>query len=295
MQYPTARHPSDSEICTICPKKDHKRAALLYDKIFVPPGDFDFLDTPVELTFGDSLGPDGPTDWDLFLEYGLNVYQMTNRGPLGQDTFVAMCYSGLSVVSSYKTIRFDPDAEHVTGYLNQGDSRTEIPLADASSLPKLPNQVDTFTAVISNLPLVDDNTGWDEILEFRRDKISVAKSRKFRMWLREAGRANSEAQVRDLMSQMLDDYSAALKKHSIKTVASGLTLVAAAGGAALAAGFAGTVVTALSAGIGITSGAIAWILKQRCDQDDVQRGKGSELAVLYEARERFAHDRKKTK
>jgi hypothetical protein len=289
MQYPIARHPYENEICTICPKRDHKRAALLYDRIFIPPGDFDFLDTPVELTFGDNrgdnLGDNGLSNWQLWFEYGLNVYTATNRGMLAYDKYVAMCYPSLSVVSGFKSEPFDSDGKPVHFYLN--NSETEVPVADASSLPKLPKQIDTFTAVISNLPLVDDNTGWDEILEFRRDKISVSKSRRFRMWLREASRATSETQVEDLISQMLDDYSTALKKHSIKTAASGLTLVAAAGGAALAAGSAGTVVAALSAGVGITSGAIAWILKQRCDEDDVRRGKGSEIAVIYDAVERF--------
>jgi hypothetical protein len=286
MRYPPARHPFDSDICVICPARDHKRASLIYNKIFVPAADLDFLDTPPEVTFGDDFGPNHP-DWDSWFTLGLNVFSLTNRGMLGYDHYIAICYgeNGLTVVRGYSSDSFGNDKIDTSKISKNRDPQYAV--MDASAFPIIENRAVAYSAVLSNIPLISNTTSWDEILEFRKDKCSVEKSRRLRMWMRDASRAGSDAEAQDVVSQLLDDYTAAMRKHAIKTVAGGLTLVAAAGGAALAALAAGSPIAALSAGIGMASGTVAWILKQHCDYDDIKRGKGAEVAVFYEAAKRF--------
>lgn len=276
MRYAASRTPRQTDLCTISPPAQHKRAALLFDRIFVPAGDFDYIDTPEPITFGEFFETSHP-DWDLWLRYGLNVYAVVDdRGRalppltpgrhkmLGFDRYLANRYAaqGVTVVSGYRS-----EASFRAAFADSGASLA-------------------YHAALANLPVLDDTTAWDEILAFRDDPDSFSKSRRLRRWLFEGVRASSPGHAADIVSGMVDDYRATLRKHGMKTLAGGLTLFAAAFGAGVAAASAG-VIGALAAGLAVSAGTVAWLIKHETDLDDIERGKNSEIAIIYEALERF--------
>lgn len=263
MRYDTDRFPDDGDLCTVCPPAQHKSAALFFNRIFVPVGEFDYIDTPQQITFGYDFGSDHP-DWELWMRFGLNVFAYTDRGMLGFDRYVTSRYAnqGITVVPGYGSARSFNSVF--------GDSGETL----------------AYHAVLANLPVISESVEWDQIMEFRNDRGSYAKSRRLRNWLREGIHASSPSEAADIVSQMIDDYATAIRKHGMKTVAGGLTLFIAAFSAGVTAA-AGGVIGAIVAGMGVATGAIAWLIKQECDLDDIERGKDSEIAIIYDAIQRF--------
>lgn len=262
MRYDVSRPPAAHHACIVCSPRLHKRAALLFDRIFVPSGDFLELEIPTELTFGHDCGVDHP-DWTLWLTYGLNVYSRTGKGMLGFDRFVSDMYRrrGFDVIAGYTTVD-----------------------AFRSDFERLPTE-DVYHAVLENIPLLSTETEWAQIMEFRNDAGAREKVRRLANWLRTGVQAKSTAHAQDLIGQMVTDYAKALHKHDLRTMAGGLTLVISATG--IAVGAATGALPALFAGLTIAGATTAWLLKQRCDRDDVERGKNSEIAIVYEARTRL--------
>lgn len=80
--------------------------------------------------------------------------------------------------------------------------------------PSGPSEV--LTAAISNIAMVDEKElSWDQVIEFRKDKETRAKYRRFVRWVDKELSTKTPAEVEDLVATRLDDYEWALKKHGL--------------------------------------------------------------------------------
>ena len=154
-----------------------------------------------------------------------------------------------------------------------------------------------YDAALSNLPLVDTNkVGWREILEFKRDTEAVRKYRDLKLWLHYVLKAESAAHATDLIAQKIEDYAWSLRKHGLKTKIGAFTQVidwkktpVIAAAAAGAGAVAGPAFGALVAGLGITGQIAAFFGERLIDLQDIERGPNREVAILYDAQQRFGH------
>lgn len=78
--------------------------------------------------------------------------------------------------------------------------------------------------------IVEKSLSWEQVLEFKRDKNSVQKLRRFRNWCTYDLKDKSINEVVEILNQSYDDYCFTLKKHGIKTkVGSFTTLLSTTG------------------------------------------------------------------
>ena len=74
-------------------------------------------------------------------------------------------------------------------------------------------------ACLENLQIVnEENTNWQQVLEFRSDSESKEKYRRMIHWLDGSMVGKSESFIQDELSLRIKDYEAAYKKHGFKTL-----------------------------------------------------------------------------
>jgi hypothetical protein len=270
--------PSSGETCTVSPYGNRKRASLLFDRIWIgrtshPLG----IEPPPELTFGaHSIDEEIPQITGSLFGQDLAGKLLTGTTEQLQSVVeraVVLAYQkvGVTVIPS-----FADNKEFSTQY-GKGEAVA-------------------YQAVLANLPVVnEDFLDWEQILQFRSDKEAVRKYRDLRLWLHHSLNAESVQHATYLISQKIDDYRWAIKKHGMQTVSKGLTQIydwkdlATAGATSTVVGAlgGGPIVSALFAVITVVPKIAAWVIDRRVTLRDVERGKNKEIAIIYEAQKRF--------
>ena len=285
------RFPNPGEICALAQIGCYKRASLLFDKIYVSPQGYQKTpNIPPELTFGDSF---------QFLEDSKGMLCMYNdhAGKFHEVEFNG--YDDVSSVSSqagkclylavalqiFQNRFIGNDNSFVFVYPNEWSFERSI--CDGKNT--------AYQAAFNNLQIVTENDlSWEQIVEFRKDKEATRKYRDLRLWLADSLKCESVSQATDLISQRIDDYEWAIKKHGFKTISgfisylidnkSFLTLLT---GASAAGFFAGTLWGAITAGLFISAELCVWISERLIELEDLRRGPGSEIAIFYDIKKSF--------
>jgi len=146
-----------------------------------------------------------------------------------------------------------------------------------------------LVASIQNLGLIDDDKlSWDQVLEIRKDKESVAKLRKLRNWAESNMEGKPLSFMTDAIGARLSDYEWSVKKHGIQTVIG--TMQSLVDPKFLAAAAITTGVGA-EFGHGLTVGAVtivgqtAWSIAERfLDLADARKGENAEVAYIHDIR-----------
>jgi hypothetical protein len=88
------------------------------------------------------------------------------------------------------------------------------------------NQGDDISITISSLKLIDTSaTGWDQIIEFRKDREAMEKLRRFRVFAYQSYAGKSHAFVEDDILTRIYDYELAVKKCGFATTSAALTTI----------------------------------------------------------------------
>ena len=83
---------------------------------------------------------------------------------------------------------------------------------------------------IKELPVPDDSTSWEQIIEYRSDPDSQSKFLALRHWMSEVARAElTPAEVEEKLEYLIDQYQKHMKVHRIKTNASTLETIVTTG------------------------------------------------------------------
>src|SRR5262245_13713485 len=91
-----------------------------------------------------------------------------------------------------------------------------------SAFPELAQEsasmVDVIDITINQIPIPDDSTSWEQILDFRNDPDTEIKFRRFRAWMNEIARAKlTPKEIEDKLAWLLDEYQQHMKLHRMKT------------------------------------------------------------------------------
>jgi hypothetical protein len=145
---------------------------------------------------------------------------------------------------------------------------------------------------LSNLDIVDEKqVTWEQVMQFRSDEEMKGKYRRLLHWIDKEMIGNPQNFVEDEISQKLEDYMSALRKHGIKTVVGTVEealdgrLITGASATAVAFANWGHPSLGILAGMGLIIGKVAVkLIKTYLDFDDIERGPNSEISWVYEVK-----------
>jgi hypothetical protein len=149
-----------------------------------------------------------------------------------------------------------------------------------------------FEAALQSIPsILEAELSWEQVVEFRKDTEAKRKLRALRSWLQSGLSAATLEEAKDKIEQKVADYEWALKKHGVKTVTGALTVVldskflgSVAGAAGVSALMGGSVWGAVTGSALMLSKMSVWIAERRMALLDIQRGSDSEVALICDAR-----------
>lgn len=293
MLYADGRHPEPGEVCTICVPSIRKRAALLYDRVYVAP-DVEEPDSddpiPPQLTIGSRQ----ITSAVVHRLIQLVARTSQNKGPDGwtpsgnekQDTEFIRRWVYEEAMQPIITTYKSKGTNLIPGYPVHPIYETQhSQTGDGFALE----------AVLSHIPVIDQaQISWEQIIDFRQDKETIRKYREFRMWLRDSLTASSPSEATELINKKLESYEWAMRKHGLATVQGALTFIfdfkklgIAATAATAGGAIAGPIGSAFAAGVAIAGQATAWAIERKIKREETQRGPDSEVAYIYDVNSRF--------
>jgi hypothetical protein len=82
-----------------------------------------------------------------------------------------------------------------------------------------PDTTPVLEVIIKSMPIPDDQTAWEDIIEFRNDPESMKRLRRLRVWVRKFAKettATSLAEMKEEIEVLLDEYEEHMKLHRMK-------------------------------------------------------------------------------
>ncbi len=80
------------------------------------------------------------------------------------------------------------------------------------------NKSDVIQITIKSLPVPDNRTSWEQILEFRSDSDSYSKFLALRNWMNEVSKGElSSIEIEQKLEYLIDQYQQHMKLHKMKT------------------------------------------------------------------------------
>lgn len=108
-----------------------------------------------------------------------------------------------------------------------------VPLTYAAPPParsKRASKADVLKILVGQLPVPDESTPWEHILEYRSDPDSQSKFLALRHWMSEVARAElTPAEVEEKLEYLIDQYQKHMRLHRMKTNAGTLETIITTG------------------------------------------------------------------
>ncbi len=250
----------------ICKIGLYERSALLFDRIITPK----FGSAPIEPPIPPSIGFYVPE-----LEQEIGGEYILDTLPHGEE----------AVLNLWVSVYNRENIEVIPVYTSE--------VALSKHFPEGPELA--FQAALQHIPVVAEaSITWDRVIDFRKDSEAIRKYRDLRLWLEMGLQAKSLPQALDIISQKIDDYTWAIKKHGLETKIGYIrqllgwkqtTILTA--GTAISTLLGGPVWGAIAAGTIISSEITASVAESKIKLEDTKRGKNREIAYLLELREKL--------
>jgi hypothetical protein len=290
-----------------------KRAALLFDRIYVHPvqrmevpNDLMFWSSGVDQRFHDLsfavlyavtkitrndvrefLGDEYPSDVQGEPDFR-DVIRAVLRDPCPDEESLQQCSRelGTVILKSHYSVQYQIVLEcgqHVVALFPSWIEYNRNVVGTSSV---------AYEAALQTIPsILEDELTWEQVVEFRKDREAKRKLRALRSWLQSGLTAATLEEATDKIEQKVANYEWALKKHGVKTVTGALTAVldskfigSVAGAAGVSALMGGSVWGALTGSALMLSKMSVWLVERRMELLDIQRGSDSEVALICDAR-----------
>lgn len=307
--------PSEGETIAIATKE--KTAALCYDRILVPR-----ISSSVGKDIPDSIRCFGESPFEIELlklvEHWKELKILKDEKIISgkNQPLLANAFQNINSISSKispdystqnkidlkqfkKNLRDNPllMASNLVRELSKSFSRkygTPVVIVCASEKEKasLYNEGDrqVVVSMFSNLKIVDEEkVTWQQVLEFRKDKNTLKKYKRFLHWLDREMLGKSQAFIEDEIAQRLEDYEHGLKKHGIKTILGMIEETLDGrylfGAPTVIGSLIGHPILGILTGAGLLVGKVGVkLFETLLDFDDIERGANSEISWIYETK-----------
>lgn len=278
------RPPKTTDLCGIAPDDAMKRAALIFDKLYVS---IDKLNEENEI----------PPDMTFCMVAGeFNSLDFANKSGELKRIKSTLISREIGKGSTYQFLFELPLRHIVSAYSKIGINM--VPFYPSNNLleQEFPEGIGrAVVATLHNLPIISEaQVSWAQIRHFRDDPESIAKYRALRTWLHAGLESTSVSHATDLIAKKIDDYQWALQKHGLQTRIGFLRELLAfdcafptAASFGVTSAVAGPIVGALAAGLVVTAKLTAFIAERRIEYQDLCRGPNSEIAILSDIEREF--------
>lgn len=157
-----------------------------------------------------------------------------------------------------------------------------------------------YTAALHSIPqIIEKECTWEQVWEIRKDIESMRKLRKLRSWFSESMQSTSATHAQEIIESYIDDYKWAIEKHGLvtsigvlKSVIKSDSILSASGAAIISNLVAGETAAVITAGIILTSNAATEVASYLVNRREIDHGKKSEVAILFEINEKFSSPNK---
>jgi hypothetical protein len=142
--------------------------------------------------------------------------------------------------------------------------------------------------VINELPVPDDLTPWEQIIEFRRDPDSLNKFLKLKNWMNDIAKMQLKPnEVDDKLKSLISDYQAHLNIHKMKTKLDTIKTIILAEAGFITSGWL-TGLGALPGLIGMVATPLYTIRQRQISLlEEEQKAPGKEIAYIIKAKDAF--------
>jgi len=288
--------PRPWETCAVPSLHVVKRACLLFDRVWIPPPGV--TSTPGKI-WNPSWLSDIPHDARFF------VYPDRKKGK-----YIKQKHPDL--ISRFLDRSLSPkDIGDLTELFTRAISDS-CQLRGVAAVPIYPDYIAysadfsdgralAYQGALLNLPIVlETDLAWEQVREFRKDKESCRKYLALRTWISDGIDAGSVGEAVEVIGKKVNDYEWAIKKHGLKTAVGALSSVlelksisAIAAGSSAATLFGGPIWGAIAGGLLVGAKAATWLADRMIDLEDVRRGPGSEIALIFDLRREYGNNYKK--
>jgi hypothetical protein len=278
MNNPRYNTPAPGERCAYPQPRVAKRAALLFDRIYVPSWRDGRDITPSHIKFDvPNIDEYMHTLWEKL------KHQLVLNNPKAKYTA-----DDVSNIIDEFEVRLRVDSFRLAGYsvtpIYESQQRYFLDYPSGNAL--------AYQAALENLPeIVEDHVSWEQVLEFRSDEEAIRKYRELRLWLEYSLSAQSVEHARDLITHRIEDYEWAIRKHGLKTATGALSsifcwkgLISVGAGVGIGAALGGPVWSALTGALFTVGRASVWVAERMIEMQDIKRGSDSAVALICDAK-----------
>jgi hypothetical protein len=115
----------------------------------------------------------------------------------------------------------DAHVRQAAARLRKGREFDVVPLVSTTPLSvqnRCASKADVLKIVVGQLPIPDELTPWEHILEYRSDPDSFARFLDLRVWMSEVARSElTPAEVEEKLADLISKYERHMKLHRMKT------------------------------------------------------------------------------
>jgi hypothetical protein len=275
--------PTPGERCACPQPRVAKRAALLFDRIYVWPWIDKRTIIPSSIKF------DVPKVDDLMnTRWNELKDQLLHNSPKLKNPISMFTADDTSNIIDELFVRIRVECLWLSGHsVTPVYERQERYLSDYPIGNTL-----VYQAALENLPeIIEDDVSWSQIIEFRSDKDAIRKYRELRLWLEYSLSAKSVEHARDLIASRIEDYEWAIRKHGLKTTTGALSsifswegLISLGAGAGIGAALGGAVWSALTGALFTVGRASVWVAERMIELQDIKRGPDAAVALICDAK-----------
>jgi hypothetical protein len=147
------------------------------------------------------------------LDYALNFTKVIEL--FRQDSTKLIKYLGASQIKKESIIARFISIKMM--YFEKTDSLSLIPYYEFPNIPSS-RKSEVAKITITKLPIPDENTSWEQILDFRNDPNNQSALLNLRRWMRKVSSENlSSVEIEEELEWLLDEYQRNIKLHKIKS------------------------------------------------------------------------------
>jgi len=159
-----------------------------------------------------------PLDWDLaMLKAHFSVFDSMLNIKRKEDPLTQLT---AKVDALYSRIN-ELQKRRICIALRKIGGMSAVPISYNHALPasrREAKQAEILQILLKSMPIPDDATPWEQIIEFRKDADSMAKFLALRNWMNETARAKlTPVEVEEKLEYLMSQYQRHMQLHKMKT------------------------------------------------------------------------------